>query len=144
MIYVWMKLPTASVSLDGVAGFLEERESRRRRTELGVESPPAAACFIFCHWAFSTVLRLSMIYCLTAALPLHWGSVWVCRCVCVWHKSNRNWLCERYMRIYDVKNICLGTYNVPKKLIESTAVQYWLCGLVKCMFSMWSWLRIQS
>lgn len=65
-------------------------------------------------------------------------------CVCVWHKSNRNWLCERYMRIYDVKNICLGTYNVPKKLIESTAVQYWLCGLVKCMFSMWSWLRIQS
>lgn len=45
--------------------------------ELGVESPPAAACFIFCHGAFSAALRLSVIYRLTAATPQQRGSVCV-------------------------------------------------------------------
>lgn len=42
-----------------------------------------AACFILCHGAFSAALRLSMIYCPTAASSLHGRSVCMCVCVCV-------------------------------------------------------------
>lgn len=57
------------MSLDVVGGG-GEAELAEACGELGVESPPAAAaaaCFIFCHGAFSAALRLSVIYRLTAA-----------------------------------------------------------------------------
>lgn len=47
--------------------------------ELGAKRLPAAAaaCFIFCHGAFSAALRLPMIYRLAAASSLHGASVCV-------------------------------------------------------------------
>lgn len=51
-----------------VVGGGGEAELAEACGELGAESPPAAAaCFIFCHGAFSAALRLSVIYRLTPA-----------------------------------------------------------------------------